>query len=311
MSMGQQFCTVCGAKLSEGLKFCESCGTPVELKQASPVTVSSPVQGPPPGPVAGTPPDGSAGKFPMKIIAGIVIVLVIAAALILVVLPKIQGGSLPVLPGQVSPTPTIITTPTPAPVTIVTTVVPTNPPDPFPNAYKLRELFNFNEGKYKSRATVYRYWINETYHWHNDMDNKYYTEPDRPKPDYKYLLIFVNIENIGSDGYPYPKANMIVVHNNGNLYKVDSTHYLPDKAGNLKATPIEILELETQSDYFKIERVEDYGFSHATTQDFVNPGQGNAVDGYLIYNVPDSLTPENTYVEIVFDGQDRAVWKLA
>ena len=142
------------------------------------------------------------------------------------------------------------------------------------------------------------------------MDNRYYTEPDRPKPGYKYLLIFVNIENIGSDGYPYPKANMIVVHNGGNIYRVDTTHYLPNKAGDKKATPVEILELESQSDYFNMERVEDYGFSHGTTQDFVNPGQGNAIDGYLIYIVPASLTPENTYVEIVFDGQDRAVWKL-
>jgi hypothetical protein len=310
MSMGQQFCTVCGAKLPEGIKFCESCGAPVTPPSVSPITSTSPVQEPLPIAIPGTPPAGGIGKFPLKIIAGLVIVLIIAAVAVVIILPKLNNGSLPALPGQSTPVPTTVPTPVATPTTIATTVATTPPPDPFPNAYKIRELFNFNEGKYKSRATVYRYWINETYHWHNDMDNKFYTEPSRPKPGYKYLLIFVNIENIGSDGYPYPKSNMIVVHNGGNIYRVDTTHYLPNKAGDKKATPVEILELETQSDYFKIERVEDYGFSHATTQDFVNPGQGNAVDGYLIYIVPDSLIPENTYVEIVFDGQDRAVWKL-
>jgi len=248
----------------------------------------------------------------VKVIAGFVIILlVIAAAAVIVIVPKLDKGSLPALPGQPTPTPTATAPPTAFPTTIASTVAPTPPPDPFPDAFRLREIFNFNEGKYKSRATVYRYWINETYHWHNDMDNKYYTEPERPRPGYKFLVIFINIENIGTDGYPYPKARMIVVHNGGKIYQVDTTHYLPDKAGNKKATPVEIQELESMSDYFNMERVEDCGYSHGTTQDFVNPGQGNAIDGYLTYIVPDSLAPDNTYVEIVFDGQDRAVWKLA
>jgi len=197
-----------------------------------------------------------------------------------------------------------VTTPTP----VVTTTIPTPPPDPFPDAYPIRKIFSFNEDKYASKATIYRYWINETYQWHSDLDNRFYTQ--EPNAGKKYLFVFVNIENIGTDGYPYPKASSIVVHNSGNIYYVDNSHYLPDKAGNKKATAIAIQELEHQSDYFNMERVEDYGYSHGTTQDFVFPGQGNAVDGYLIYEVPASLTPENTYVDIVFDGQDRNVWKL-
>jgi hypothetical protein len=249
----------------------------------------------------------------MKIIVGIVIVLVVlAGAVYFFVLPGMSGTN-PLLPSfggtgfvPSTPPPTTVVVSTPAPVT--TTIVPTPPPDPFPDAYAIRGVFSFNEGKYASKATVYRYWMNETYQWHNDLDNRYYTQ--KPKTGNKYLLVYVNIENIGSDGYPYPKSGTIAVHNNGNIYMVDTSHYLPDKAGNRKATPVEILELEQQSDYFRMERVEDYGYSHGTTQDFVYPGQGNSIDGYLIYEVPASLKPEDTYVEIVFDGQDRAVWKL-
>ena len=36
----------------------------------------------------------------------------------------------------------------------------------------------------------------------------------------------------------------------------------------------------------------------------------NAVDGYIIYEVPQSLTPEKTYVGIPFNTQDQGVWKL-
>jgi hypothetical protein len=306
--MGQQFCTICGAKLGQGIKFCENCGAPVEpALEITSQLPGTPVPGT--GPVSSKPPVRSDGKFPVKILAGILIILIIAAAVVL--LPKLNGGGLQALPGPATPVPAVIPTTVVTPTAITTTTVPTPMPDLFPDAYPLRGIFSFNEGKYASKATVYRYWMNDTYHWHNDMDNHYYTSPDRPHPGYKYLLVFVNIENVGSDGYPYPKTSTILVHNSGNTYHVDTSHYLPNKAGDKKATPIEIQEIEQQSDYFNLERVEDYGYSHGTTQDFVFPGQGNAIDGYVIYEVPASLTPDKTYVEIIFDGNDRAVWKLA
>jgi hypothetical protein len=36
----------------------------------------------------------------------------------------------------------------------------------------------------------------------------------------------------------------------------------------------------------------------------------NAVDGYIIYEVPESLTPENAYLAIVMPESDIAIWKL-
>lgn len=309
--MGQKFCTACGAVLSPGVKFCESCGEAIEPVLPSPLpAVNSPSFGEPSSPApAGTP----KGSPPLKIVAGIVIVLLLlAGAAYIFVLPKLAGGSVPsVIPGATgTPVPSLTPVVTTAvPVTVATTVAaPTPTPDPFPDAYRVKELFNFNEGKYASRATVYRYWMNATYQWHNDIDNRYYIE--KPKQGFKYLFVFVNIENIGSDGYPYPKSSMIRVHNDGDVYYVDPSHHLPDKSTDRKAIPVEIKEVETQSDYFNLERVEDYGYSHATTQDFIYPGQGNAVDGYLIYLVPASLKPEDTYVEIQFDSNDRAAWKL-
>lgn len=299
--MGQQFCTACGARLTEGMSFCEHCGARIE--ETTKVSPSSGLTSLPEN-------SGSPQKFPVGVIAGIIIVLILLAAAAFFILPLLHNGSLPAIPGTATPVPTTVPTPKPTPSPVETTIIPSPTPDPFPNALSIGELFNYNEGKTASRATVYRVWMNETYHWHNDMDNRYWTEPPRPDPAHKYVLVFVNIENIGTDGYPYPKSNMIVLHNNGNIYRVDTSHYLPDKAGNIRATAIEIEEIEYLHDYFNAEHVEDYGYSHATTQDFVFPGQGNAIDGYLIYKVPKELALDTTYVEIVFDGQDRAVWKL-
>ncbi|NMB79614.1 MAG: zinc ribbon domain-containing protein [Methanomicrobiales archaeon] len=315
--MVQQFCTVCGQKLADGVKFCESCGAPVEqAPAAAPAPFpqpAAPVMAPAPAP-AGSPASAPAGgnKLPLLIIGGIVVVLIIAAAAVFVVLPKMQDGSLPSPFATPTPTPTPVPTPEPTVVTTVPTPVPTPTPtpDPFPNAFKLKEVFSYNEGKYASRATVYRYWIGDTYQWHNDMDNKYYEQKPKSSAN-KYLFVFINIENIGKDGYPYPKASSIIVSNNGQSYYSDPTHYLPNKASDRDATPVEVKEVEQYSDYFNQEYVEDYGYSHGTTQDFVYPGQGNAIDGYLIFEVPKTLQPQDTYVDIQFDGQDRAAWKLA
>jgi len=308
--MGQQFCTACGGKINQGMRFCENCGAAVE--PGIPDTVpadAAPVYGAVSSTSPADPPGKGAGGLSVKVITGIILILIIGAVAVVVVLPGLQSGPLPGLTSPPTSAPTPLPTPAPAPVSIETTAEPTPRPELFPDALALRELFYFNnESKHSSRATIYRVWVNETYQWHNDLDNKYYVQ--KPKAGNKYLLIFVNIENIGSEAYPYPKSNMIVVHNGGNLYRVDTSHYLPNKAGNRDATAIEIFEIETFSDYFRQEYVEDYGYSHGTTQDFVFPGMGNAIDGYLIYEVPVSLNPEETYVEIVFDGEDRAVWKL-
>lgn len=236
--------------------------------------------------------------------------LIVIAGIYFVVLPKLGG-----LPGTGSSAVTYVTettvpaTATATPSVPATTTVPTPTPEPFPDAFSLKEWYNFNEEKYASQATIYRYWINETYKWHNDKDNKWYIQ--RPKAGSKYLLVFANIVNRGTTAYPYPKSNRIFVHYAGSVYTVDTSHYIPDKADNRKATPVEIGEIQQQSDFFNSEFVEDYGYSHGTISDFVYPGQSNAIDGYIIYEVPASLTPDKTHVEIVFDGEDRAVWKLA
>jgi hypothetical protein len=309
--MGQKFCTGCGAALSEGIKFCEICGTPVDPATPAPAQhLPSPIQ---PEPVtvpavSSPPPPGRLGKIPVKIVAGIIIVLIIAAAAVFVILPKISNGTSGLSPGLASVTGTITPLPTVPVTTIPTTVVPTPTPDPFPNALLLKDGFPFGEGKIASEGTVYRIWINETYHWHNDMDNKYYLQT--PKPGNKYLFVFINVYNKGDTRVWPPNSGNVVVHYNGQIFSTDPTHYLPDISSDREAKPIEVKEVQYFSKLFGSEYVEDFGYSHGTQLAYLYPGKSNAIDGYLVFEVPASLTPEKAYAEIVFNGKEVGVWRL-
>jgi hypothetical protein len=311
--MGQKFCTVCGSALSEGIKFCENCGTPVEQAPPAPEPLPLTGQAPPAVPAAPLPRQPvSAKKARVKIIAGIVILFLIAAGAVFVVLPKMSGGSSPVSGQPVSstgisgsPAATLVAVTT---VPVATTTVPTPVPDPFPNALRLRDGFQFGEGNVASEGTIYRIWVNDTYHWHNDKDNKYYVQS--PQPGNKFLFIFVNVFNKGDTRVWPPTSGNIKVYYDVNTYSPDPTHYLPDKSSDEKATPVEIQEVQYFSQLFGSEYVEDYGYSHGTQTAYLYPGKSNAIDGYLIFQVPQSFAPSKGYTEIAFNGKDVGVWKL-
>jgi hypothetical protein len=310
--MGQKFCTACGAVLPEGTRFCENCGTslppdiPVQPYQpAVPADVTSGL------PPVTAPPRAVNGISPVTVVAAIILVLVIAAGVYLFILPMLSGTG--ISPGLLPGSGTTVQTTMPVatlslPPSPVTTIVPTQKPDPFPDALRVKDRFNFGSGNVASEATVYRFWINDTYEWHNDKDNRYYVE--KPRAGNKFLFVFVHLQNNGDYRVWFPPAGNIVVSNNGATYKEDQAHYKPNKASDEDATPIEVKEIMYFQKLNGDEYAEDFGFSHGTELAYLYPGRSNAVDGYIVYQVPKSLVPEETYVMISFNAQDQGVWKL-
>jgi hypothetical protein len=310
--MGQKYCTACGAALTEGLKFCEHCGSPVIPDLTGTVPQPAVPVVPPSGvSPSGALPAGGKGSKNVIMVAGVILLLVIAAGAVFVILPELSGdGTSPGgLPGPVTTARTSTTVP-PAtlPSAPETPVTPTPAPDPFPGALNLKERFPFGSGKVASEATVYRYWMNDTYEWHNDKDNNYYVQ--RPGAGNKYLFVFVQMVNTGDTRVWFPSAGSVVVHYHGTSYYQDQTHYKPNKASNVKATPIEVKEIQYFQKLNGDEYAEDFGFSHGTELAYLYPGGSNAVDGYILYEVPKSLNPEETYVIIPFNGQDQGIWRL-
>ncbi|MFA4859433.1 zinc-ribbon domain-containing protein [Methanoregula sp.] len=300
--MGNHFCTACGEALSDGVKFCEHCGAPVDMDASSLDLPGSSWELPPKE--FRQPSEGSPKKLPVAVLAGIIVVLVVAAVLALVVLPGVSKNIPTEIPETPAPAVTTMIPDTPAPV--LTTRTPR--PDPYPGALRIKDSFPFGSGEVASQGTVYRVWMNSTYHWHNDMDNRYYTQ--KPHAGNKYLIIFVNVYNNGTTRVWPPAAGTIKVHYEGTGYSMDSTHYLPNKAYDRKATPIEVQEIQYYPKLFGSEYVEDYGYSHGDQTAYLYPGKSNAIDGYIIYEVPESLTLDRAYARIAFNGADVGVWKL-
>lgn len=307
--MGRKFCSVCGAALPEGIKFCEQCGSPVVPDSTGmvpqpailPSTLSPEISSPQQG--KSTP--------AVTILGGIFLILVIVLGVFFFVLPVLSGtdASRGLVPGPATTTETVRPVATTSiPASSAPTSIPTQKPDPFPGALGLKERFSFGSEKVASEATVYKYWINDTYQWHNDKDNNFYVQS--PGAGNKYLFVFVHLENTGDTRVWFPSAGNVAVYYNGIRYYQDQNHFKPNKVSNLKATPIEVKEIQYSQKLNGDEYVEDFGFSHGTELGYLYPGTSNAVDGYIIYEVPKSLTPEETYVGIPFNGQDQGVWKL-
>ena len=243
---------------------------------------------------------GVIGMLPLMILAAIAVIVIATAGCTGTNSPA-GTTTLPssaIVPVSVEPTATAQLTPAPA-------------PDPYPHALALGQKFPFGTGKVASEGTVYRYWINDTYQWLNNMDNHYYTAPDQPKPGYKYLFVFVQMTNNGETRVWFPPSSNIAVHYHGTTCLPDPSHYLPNKGEGEKETPVLIKEVQYFRKLNGDEYAEDFGFSHGTRPDFLYPGTSNSMDGYIIYVVPASLTPEQTYVEIPFNGQETGVWRLA
>jgi len=207
--------------------------------------------------------------------------------------------------------PTTIAAPVTTPTTVLTPTLPTQTPEPYPTALKLKQVFNFSSGKTASEGTVYRFWINDTYQLFDPRETRYVTK--YPSPGNKYLVIFINIVDKGTARLVPPKASNIAVRYNDVVYYMDPTHALPKTLKNIDGPPeiIRIGEIEFFHNLKGDKYVEDFGYRDGYEQAFLDPGVSNAVDGYIIYEVPASLTPDTTYVEIGFNPQEGAIWRLA
>jgi len=206
--------------------------------------------------------------------------------------------------------PTTITATITTPTTVLTTTPPTPTPDPYPTALKLKQPFNFSSGKTASEATVYRFWINDTYQLFNPRETRYATK--HPALSNQYLIIFVNTVNRGTASNLPVKSSNVQVRYEGMTFYSDPTHVLPKTDKNVDSPPeiFRIREIESLHKLYGSEYVEDFGYSHGNLEGYLKPGESNAIDGYIVFEIPSSMTLDNTYVEIGLNSQDSAIWKL-
>ncbi|RPI40548.1 MAG: hypothetical protein EHM53_01575 [Methanoregulaceae archaeon] len=174
---------------------------------------------------------------------------------------------------------------------------------------KLKQVFLFGNGtRWGSEIAVNRIWINDTYRWYNPEELQY---DKRIAPaGKKYLFVFLSIINRGTDRAPLPPHENIYVICENAVIPPYALHPLPMK--NMDSTPriARIAEIEYFRKITSSELVEDYGYSHGQKLGYVIPGESNAVEGYIIYEVPATMTPEKTYVTVTLPDKSEAFWVL-
>jgi hypothetical protein len=211
------------------------------------------------------------------------------------------------------PSPQIHTTRVSFPETPVvpsqTAPVKAMPDTRYPHALKLKSAFTFGNGTtWTSDAVVNRIWINDTYRWYNPKELQYDT---RIAPaGKKYLFIFLSMINRGTERAPLPPLGNIYVICDSAVISPYSLHPLPKQDPDSTPRIVRIAEIEYSRKVYSSEMVEDYGYSHGQKLAYINPGESNAVEGYIIYEVPASTTLEKTYVTMVLPDKSEAVWVL-
>jgi hypothetical protein len=197
-------------------------------------------------------------------------------------------------------------TPTSVPTTAVEKLSPTPTVIPFPNALALNEYATFGNGNGQGKATVYRHEVKLNYNWTSpswnspgeqaaasrplELQHGYNTE--KPKEGNIFLFIYVRVLNTGNRALYAPSAKQFVVFKDGNVYNYSSVHGSDVIIDKVSATQY------------------DYQIGQGGTVGYIQPGESNKADGYLIYEIPAPFSPGTTYVMSNLDYQNKSVWKL-
>jgi hypothetical protein len=201
-------------------------------------------------------------------------------------------------------TPTAV--PTAVPTTAAVKLAPTQVANPFPNALALNEYAAYGDEKQNGKATVYKYSVKPTYRWTDpswnspremldasqplELQRGYNLE--KPQQD-RHTFLFVNIRviNTGQKTIFAPSAKQFVVYTNGQTYSYSSVH-----GSNV------IIDNVLDSQY-RFQR------GQRDPIEYIQPGD-SPLEGYLIYDIPASFSPDTTYVVANLDYKNSAVWKL-
>jgi hypothetical protein len=189
----------------------------------------------------------------------------------------------------------VMSTPAPTPATVV-----------YPGALPVGQYATFGSGTQQGEVTVYRYEIRPNYNWTapsfnspaeqsaasppNEIQRGYNLE--KPKDGNTFLFVYVRVNNTGSSAVYAPSASQFVVDNNGILYNYTSVHGSDVTIDKVSGTQY------------------DYQIGRGGAVGYIQPGDSNKAEGYLIYEVPAAISPPDTYVLVNLDYRNQAVWRL-
>jgi phosphate transport system permease protein len=216
---------------------------------------------------------------------------------------------------------------------------------PRKNALSVGESYSWGDAEHTCRATVYDYKVLPFYFWWWIDYNRFVQQV--PAFNKSYLVVFVRIENTGTQSAVIPSADNFNVsyhassygrlpylnsslisdfqHNELGLGSSENLHeqyyqwireigqnkrdyaYLTGENlfGNFNSTSV----TDTTSNSTTLTTTSSTGSYNGA---YLKPGRSQAVDGYLIYEVPTEATTHlnETYVDVSFNSLSNGRWKL-
>jgi hypothetical protein len=185
-------------------------------------------------------------------------------------------------------------------------VVPAPAAAAYPDALALGQYATFGSGDRQGKATVSTYKIKPNYNWTapsfnspreqsaasqpNEIQRGYNME--KPKEGNTFLFVFVRVINTGTNAVYAPSPSQFVVVARGTRYNYTSVH-----------SSDVVIDTVAGTQY-------DYQIGRGGVVGYVQPGDSNKAEGYLIYEVPAAISFQDTYVIVNLDYQNQAVWRL-
>ena len=195
--------------------------------------------------------------------------------------------------------------PTQPPVTsTIATPVPTA--TPFPNALSMNQQAIFGKTDRTGTATVYKVNLVPDYSYSDPTFNSAHEQPQagdalstqngfntkKPAAGNAYLFVYIRVVDTGVKALLAPSPEQFVVNYDGNYYSYSSIVSSKVSLSNIRVPQY------------------DYVIGPGGAAGFINPGDSNAADGYLIYEVPASIDLTRASLVAQLDSENRDAWAL-
>jgi hypothetical protein len=223
-----------------------------------------------------------------------------------------------------SPTPTLPPPPTPRPTPIAIETLAAHYVDPYIQGerwegqwFKWLRLDVTGKKDLNIGIIVYRHAFMDYYTWYDAPLGNYQVQ--KPKDGYRYFLVWVHEEMLG-DNQTYDPSMWIFdetafrLQVKGQLYEADETHNPVNR----------IRELDRKWDYYNTVTAGPFawdlrytGVSSPSQAGYVAErrgwlrwGPGNAVDGYIIFEIPKDSMEEDITLNSGFGRFGSALWRF-
>jgi hypothetical protein len=177
---------------------------------------------------------------------------------------------------------------------------------PYPGAMVLGQAAPFGIGGKTGTASVYNADIRSNYSWtspsFNSVSEQQLTGPalgiqqgyntEEPSAGNTFLFVYVKLIDTGAESIVAPSPSQFIVNYNGNDYAYRSVASSDVTIGSIRGTQY------------------DYLIGKGGVSGYIQPGDSNAADGFLIYEVPSSIDLKKASMVITLDSQHQSAWQL-